>query len=108
MRLLIIEHGGLDWDDGNIYKIEARVSREAIHEFFRHEVLVKQDLRCPSSEERFLAIGHAKDTRRCLFVAFTFRAKGSEKLIRPISARYMHKKEKEAYEKEVKKLKENE
>ncbi len=35
------------------------------------------------------------------------RLKGSKVIIRPISARYTHKKEKEAYEREIKKLKEN-
>lgn len=35
-----------------------------------------------------------------MFIVFTFRRKGEEVLIRPTSARYMHKKEIEAYEKE--------
>jgi hypothetical protein len=35
-----------------------------------------------------------------VFIVFTLRRKGEEALIRPISARYMHKKEIEAYEKE--------
>jgi uncharacterized protein len=35
-----------------------------------------------------------------VFIVFTFRRKGDEVLIRPISARYMHRKEVEAYEKE--------
>ena len=35
-----------------------------------------------------------------MFIVFTFRRKGDEVLIRPVSARYMHKKETEAYEKE--------
>ena len=49
----------------------------------------------------------SSEPKRCLFVAFVVRLKGSELLIRPISARYTHKKEKEAYEHEIKKLKEN-
>jgi uncharacterized DUF497 family protein len=36
---------------------------------------------------------------RFAFVAFTVRRKGGRKYIRPISARYMHRKEIEAYEK---------
>jgi uncharacterized protein len=36
---------------------------------------------------------------RALFVAFTFRMKGEAVFIRPVSARYMHRKEIEAYEK---------
>jgi len=35
-----------------------------------------------------------------VFIVFTLRRKGDELLIRPISARYMHKKEIDAYEKE--------
>lgn len=52
-------------------------------------------------------MGYTKDPKRCLFVAYTIRTRGAEKLIRPISARYTHKKEEEAYEAEVKKIKEN-
>jgi uncharacterized protein len=33
-----------------------------------------------------------------MFVAFTIRMRGTERLIRPISARYMHAKEIRAYE----------
>lgn len=108
MRLSTLEHDGLDWDDGNTAKIEARVPLEAVEEFFKQELLIKEDLRHSFSEERFLAMGYIKDPKRCLFVAFTVRLKGNEKLIRPISARYTHKKEEKAYEREVKKLKENE
>jgi hypothetical protein len=39
-------------------------------------------------EEQFLAVGYSSD-RKPLFVVFTIRSN----LIRPISARYMHKKE---------------
>ncbi len=107
MRLLTLEYDGLDWDDGNTAKIEARVPVEALEEFFKQELLIKEDLRHSFSEARFLAIGYTKTPKRCLFVAFTIRVKGDEKLIRPISARYTHKKEEYAYEKEVKKLREN-
>ena len=37
---------------------------------------------------------------RAVFVVYTERRRGSEALIRPISARYMHAKEIAAYEKE--------
>ena len=50
-------------------------------------------------ERRFRAIGRA-DKGRGVFIVFTVRRKGDELLIRPISARYMHKKETDAYEKE--------
>ena len=35
-----------------------------------------------------------------MFVAFTIRTKGVRHLVRPVTARYMHAKEIEAYEKE--------
>ena len=35
-----------------------------------------------------------------VFIVFTLRHKGAEALIRPISARHMHKQEMEAHEKE--------
>jgi hypothetical protein len=41
-----------------------------------------------------------KGKGRGVFIVFTLRRKGDEVLIRPISARYMHKKEIEAYEEE--------
>ena len=50
-------------------------------------------------ERRFRAIGRTNKARG-VFIVFTLRRKGDELLIRPISARYMHKKEIEAYEKE--------
>ena len=107
MALITLKHDGIDWDEGNSAKIEARVSLEVIEAFFKQELLIKEDLRHSLSEERYLAIGYAKNPRRCLFVAYTVRSKGAETLIRPISARYTHKKEEDAYEAEVKKLKEN-
>ena len=51
-------------------------------------------------EERFKAIG-AGDDERSIFVAFTLRPRRDLTFIRPISARYMHKKEIDHYEKEA-------
>jgi uncharacterized DUF497 family protein len=55
-------------------------------------------------ESRFCAVGQTGDGRR-VFLVFTLRRKsdkhaGDQHLIRPISARYMHKKEIDSYEKE--------
>lgn len=106
---MLLVHDGLDWDVGNKSENEARLPLEVIEEFFKQELLIKEDLRHSSSERRFLAMGYTNNPNRCLFVAFTFRLKGNEQLIRPISARFMHKKEEDAYEREVKKkLKEKE
>ena len=48
-------------------------------------------------EDRFIAVGW-NAAGRPLFVAFTFRVAGDQRLIRPVSARYMHKKEIAGYE----------
>jgi uncharacterized protein len=40
------------------------------------------------------------ESGRGVFIVFTFRHKRGELFIRPICARYMHKKEVDAYEKE--------
>ena len=50
--------------------------------------------------ERFKSIGRTGDGRGVLIV-FTLRVQHGETLIRPISARYMRRKETEHYEKEV-------
>ena len=50
------------------------------------------------SEDRMIAVGRTTHGR-AIFVAFTLREKGGRILIRPVSARYMHRKESEAYEK---------
>jgi uncharacterized DUF497 family protein len=50
-------------------------------------------------EKRFRAIGRTGKGRG-VFIVFTLRGEGDEVLIRPVSARYMHKKEIESFEKE--------
>lgn len=49
-----------------------------------------------------MAVGDGKEGRP-MFVVFTFRKFGRKRFIRPISARYMHKKEIRKYEKAFKK-----
>jgi uncharacterized DUF497 family protein len=105
MRLATLDYDGFDWDEGNTGKVEERVAIEVVEDFFKQKILIKEDTRHSLSEERFLAMGYTKEGR-CFFVAYTIRTKGAEKLIRPISARYTHKKEEEAYEAEIKKLQE--
>jgi hypothetical protein len=51
------------------------------------------------SGQHFKAIGETAAGRR-VFLVFTLRDKDGKRLIRPISARYMHGKEVEHYEKE--------
>jgi uncharacterized DUF497 family protein len=65
---------------------------------FRGEVLIAPDLKHFGAEARSIAIGWTR-AGRAVFVVFTSRVKGGDTLIRPVSARYMHRKEIEAYEK---------
>ena len=58
------------------------------------------DLKHATAETRFIGIGKANNGRH-VFVAFTLREGDDGVLIRPISARDMHKKEIEHYEKEA-------
>jgi len=89
---------GFDWDEGNRAKCRKHgVSIEEIEAVLRGEPHVAPDLRHSAAEDRFIAVGRNAQGR-ALFVAFTFRTRQGERLIRPISARYMHKKEVEAYE----------
>lgn len=86
---------GFDWDDGNWPKCGNHgVSCEEIERlFFEGKAIVAPDLKHSTpSESRHIAAGRVGG--RAMFVAFTFRGK----LIRPISARYMHAKEASNYE----------
>jgi uncharacterized DUF497 family protein len=58
---------------------------------------VAPDPRHSAAEDRFIAVGRNAQGR-ALFVAFTFRTRDGERLIRPVSARYMHRKEVASYE----------
>jgi uncharacterized protein len=63
------------------------------------QFLVQQNVANASEETRFRAVGMTEEGRS-VFVVFTFRDRDGHRLIRPISARYMHKKEIDAFEKE--------
>jgi uncharacterized protein len=91
---------GFDWDKGNRAKCEKHgLSVSAIESLFAHPLAILPDTAHSQGERRFRAIGRT-DNGRGVFIVFTLRHKGAEVLIRPISARYMHKKEMETYEKE--------
>jgi uncharacterized DUF497 family protein len=62
------------------------------------KVLVAPDLGHSAAEGRFLALGRGQ-WGRPMVAAFTFRVKGGLNLIRVISARHMHAKEAQHYEK---------
>lgn len=91
---------GFDWDKGNRPKCEKHgISVSAIENLFTRPLAILPDAAHSQGECRFRAIGRTEKGRG-VFIVFTFRRKGGEVLIRPIGARYMHKKEIEAYEKE--------
>jgi len=91
---------GFDWDQGNREKCRKhRVSIAEIEALLSADPHVAPDPKHSAEEDRFIAVG--RNARgRPLFVAFTFRTRDGERVIRPVSARYMHKKEIEGYEAE--------
>jgi uncharacterized DUF497 family protein len=91
---------GFDWDDGNRDKCRKHgVSIAEIEVMFANPVAVFPDPSHSDREARFKAIGRSRG--RHIFLVFTLRKRGYETLIRPISARYMHRKEVEHYENET-------
>ena len=83
---------GSDWDKGNARKNERHgVSQvEAEDVFFDPRLLMVPDPRHSTTEPRFHALGETSAGRR-LHVTFTLRLEGT--IIRVISARAMHRKE---------------
>jgi uncharacterized protein len=66
-------------------------------------ITVVPDPRHSAAEERFKAIGETAEGRHVLIV-FTLRIRNGETRIRPISARYMHRKEVRYYEEAIAKI----
>lgn len=90
---------GFDWDAGNVEKCARHgVSAAEIEALFAAEPMVTPDMAHSHGETRYLAIGRPPSGRAVL-VAFTLRRREGATFVRPISARYMHKKEIDAYEK---------
>jgi uncharacterized DUF497 family protein len=89
---------GFDWDRGDRDKCQMHgVPLAVIENLFHGSLAVFPDPLHSKTEERFKAIGDADDGRKLLIV-FTLRRQDEDLLIRPISARYMHRKEVEHYE----------
>ena len=90
---------GFDWDEGNARKNEKHgVTQAESEEIFLHRplVLAPDVAHSSASEPRFHALGVTRAGRR-LHLTFTLRRNGS--LIRVISVRDMHRKERVIYEK---------
>jgi uncharacterized protein len=95
-----MEFDGFDWDSGNRDKCQKHgVSLAEIESVFDGRFLSvrTQSMRRPNAARAIGVTGQG----RHVFVVFTWRLLGHRKLIRPISARYMHKKEVAAHEKEI-------
>ena len=88
---------GFEWDEGNPRKNENHgVSMaEAEQAFFNAPLLVLPDAKHSETEPRFHALGKTNDGRK-LHITFTLR--DADQLIRVISARDMHRKERVIYE----------
>ena len=92
-----MEFSGFDWDAANRTKCQKHgVTIAAIESLFLRGVMILPDAGHSQRELRYRAIGHTEEDRT-VFVVFTMRRSKGELLIRPISARYMHKKEAEHY-----------
>jgi uncharacterized DUF497 family protein len=92
--------GGFDWDAGNRAKCQKHgVPITEIEDLFTHNLLIAPDPEHSADEDRLIAVGRTS-AGRPIFVAFTIRTKNKSRLIRPVTARYMHAKEIAAYEKE--------
>jgi uncharacterized DUF497 family protein len=91
-----------DWDDGNRQKCQKHgLSIAEIEYVLAHgETFIVPDLKNLEYEARFIAIGRNSSGRHA-FVVFTPRERNHQTVWRPISARYMHKKEIARYEKEI-------
>jgi uncharacterized DUF497 family protein len=89
---------GFEWDAGNARKgeVKHRVTQSEAEEiFFNKPLLISMIETHGTQERRFLALGKNQKARR-LTVVFTLRQDAT--LIRVISARDQHRKERQLYE----------
>jgi uncharacterized DUF497 family protein len=97
--MLDIEHiAGFEWDEGNGRKSADKhdVSQaEAESVFFNDPLVVVEDTKHSGQEQRLNALGRTAQNR-LLHITFTLRQNGTT--IRVISARDMHRKERNIYE----------
>jgi uncharacterized DUF497 family protein len=86
-----------DWDVGNRLKCQKHGVTIAEIEALFVGARVAPDVSHSAAEDRYIAIGRNAQGR-AIFVGFTFRVRERRRLIRPITARYMHGKEIDGYE----------
>jgi uncharacterized DUF497 family protein len=91
---------GFDWDAGNREKCAKHgVSVAEVEGLFNMPLLIIPDASHSQSEERLRAIGKTA-SGRSVFLIFTIRVRAGKRVIRPVSARYMHNEEVRHYEQE--------
>ncbi|MEX0853068.1 MAG: BrnT family toxin [Bauldia sp.] len=89
---------GFDWDDGNRAKCTRHgVSIADIESLFDGEPAITTDAAHSQTEIRVRAVGRAT-SGRFIFRVFTIRERWGQRLLRPVSARYVHRKEIRRYE----------
>ena len=88
---------GFEWDAGNERKNERHgvTMMETEQVFFNAPLLLLEDAAHSQNELRIHALG-LTDAAQALHITFTLRKSGQ--LIRVISARYMHRKERAIYD----------
>ncbi len=90
---MFLQFHGFDWDRGNKAKCQKRgLSIVLIESLFARPLAIVPSAADSQEESRFCGVGETVNGRK-VFLVFTLRRKGDKQLIRPISARYMHKKE---------------
>jgi len=81
---------GFDWDEGKRAKCQKHgLSIAQIEALFAHGPHIAPDRKHPGAEDRLIAVGRTS-AGRPVFVAFTIGIKKRRRLIRPVTARYMH------------------
>jgi len=86
-----------EWDEGNLdksYEKHGITPKEAEEIFVSEELYVLPDIKHSQKEKRFIALGKTQEGKH-LFIVFLIK----KEKIRIISARRMHKKELQKYEK---------
>ena len=88
-----------DWDAANTGKCQSHgVSiREVEIALVSEALVIIPDMKHSKDEDRYFAVSRTVQSRD-LFVVFTFRMVAGRKLLRPITARYMHRREVKRYE----------
>ncbi|MCP5130414.1 MAG: BrnT family toxin [Pseudomonadales bacterium] len=88
---------GFDWGAGNAPQKRRQAQAEAEQVSFNQPLLILSDSAHSSQEQRYHVLG-STDRARTLHITFTLRVRAAGTMIRVISARDMHRKERVRYE----------